>query len=54
LKISLSSGGLSAANAERLAASTLTLENKAMRDSNICEILLDDARYFVDVIPTAA
>jgi len=54
LKISLADDGLSAADAERLATTAMAPENKAMRDSNIREISLDDARYFAKVILTAA
>jgi alcohol dehydrogenase class IV len=54
LKISLKDDGLSAADAERLALTTMAPENKAMRDSNIREISLDDARHFAKVILTAA
>ena len=54
LKISLSDDGLSAADTERLATTTMAPENKAMRDSNIREITLDDARHFARVILTAA
>lgn len=54
LKISLSDDGLTAADAERLAATTMAPENKAMRDSNVREISLEDARHFANVILTAA
>ena len=54
LKIALSDDGLSAADTERLATTTMAPENKAMRDSNIREITLDDARHFAKVILTAA
>lgn len=54
LRISLSDDGLSAADAERLAITTMASENKSMRDSNIREITLDDARHFAKVILTAA
>jgi alcohol dehydrogenase class IV len=54
LKISLAGDGLSAADADRLATTAMAPENKAMRDSNIREITLDDARHFAKVILTAA
>jgi alcohol dehydrogenase class IV len=54
LNISLADEGLTAADAERLATTTMAPENKAMRDSNIREISLDDARHFAKVILTAA
>lgn len=54
LRISLSEDGLSAADTERLAVTTMAPENKAMRDSNIREITLEDARHFAKVILTAA
>lgn len=54
LKISLAEDGLSAADAERLAMTAMAPENKAMRDSNIREISLEDARHFAKVILTAA
>ncbi|MGH6891984.1 MAG: iron-containing alcohol dehydrogenase [Dongiaceae bacterium] len=54
LKISLAEDGLSAADAERLATTAMAPENKAMRDSNIREITLDDARHFAKAILTAA
>jgi alcohol dehydrogenase class IV len=54
LKISLADDGLSAADAERLAITTMASENKSMRDSNIREIGLEDARHFAKVILTAA
>jgi alcohol dehydrogenase class IV len=54
LKIALAEDGLGAADAERLAATTMAPENKAMRDSNIREVTLDDARHFARVILTAA
>jgi alcohol dehydrogenase class IV len=54
LKIALSDDGLSGADTERLATTTMAPENKAMRDSNIREITLDDARHFAKVILTAA
>ncbi len=54
LKISLAEDGLGAADSERLATTTMAPENKAMRDSNIREITLDDARRFAKVILTAA
>jgi alcohol dehydrogenase class IV len=53
LKISLADDGLSAADVERLATTTMAPENKAMRDSNIREISFDDARHFAKVILTA-
>jgi len=54
LKISLTDDGLTPADAERLATTAMAPENKAMRDSNIREISLDDARHFAKVILTAA
>jgi alcohol dehydrogenase class IV len=54
LKISLAEDGLSAADTERLAITTMAPENKAMRDSNVREIRLDDARHFAKIILTAA
>ena len=54
LKISLAEDGLNAADAERLATTTMAPENKAMRDSNIREISLEDARHFANAILTAA
>ncbi|HEY1383715.1 MAG TPA: iron-containing alcohol dehydrogenase [Dongiaceae bacterium] len=54
LKISLSGEGLSVTNVDQLATTTMAPENKAMRDSNIREITLDDARHFANVILTAA
>ena len=54
LKISLNDEGLTAADAERLATTTMAPENKAMRDSNIREISPEDARHFAKVILTAA
>ncbi|HET6619344.1 MAG TPA: iron-containing alcohol dehydrogenase [Dongiaceae bacterium] len=54
LKIALADDGLSAADAERLATTTMAPENKAMRDSNIREITLENARHFANVILTAA
>lgn len=54
LKISLEDDGLSAADMERLAITSMAPENKAMRDSNIREISLEDARHFAKLILTAA
>jgi alcohol dehydrogenase class IV len=54
LKISLAGESLSAADVDRLAATTMAPENKAMRDSNIREVTLEDARHFAKVILTAA
>lgn len=54
LTISLADDGLTAADAERLATTTMAPENKAMRDSNIREITLEDARRFAKVILSAA
>jgi alcohol dehydrogenase class IV len=54
LKISLAGESLSTADADRLATTTMAPENKAMRDSNIREVTLEDARHFAKVILTAA
>jgi alcohol dehydrogenase class IV len=54
LNVSLADDRLSVADAERLATTTMAPENKAMRDSNIREITLEDARHFAKVILTAA
>ena len=54
LKISLADDRLGAADVDRLAATTMAPENKSMRDSNIREITLEDARHFAKVILTAA
>ncbi|MEZ5833679.1 MAG: iron-containing alcohol dehydrogenase [Dongiaceae bacterium] len=54
LKISLTDDGLGADDAEHLATTTMAPENKAMRDSNIREISIEDARHFAKVILTAA
>lgn len=54
LKISLADDRLGSDDVDRLATTTMAPENKAMRDSNIREISLEDARHFAKVILTAA
>lgn len=54
LPISLGGDGLSAADAARLATVTMAPENKSMRDSNIREILPEDAQRIAGKVLTAA
>ena len=54
LPISLAKDGLSIMDCDRLAATTMAPENKAMRDSNIREITAADARHFAEMILSAA
>jgi alcohol dehydrogenase class IV len=54
LPISLVGDGLSAADAARLATVTMAPENKSMRDSNIREILPEDAQRIACKVLTAA
>ncbi len=54
LKISLEGDGLTEADSERLAQTTMAPENKAMRDSNIREITPADASRFALAILSAA
>jgi alcohol dehydrogenase class IV len=54
LPISLKGDGLSAADADRLAAVTMQPENKPMRDANIREVKDADAKWLAREVLTAA
>jgi alcohol dehydrogenase class IV len=54
LPISLAADGLSAQDAERLAAVTMQPENKPMRDANIREVKAADAAWLARAVLTAA
>ena len=54
LAVSLGKDGLCGGDADRLATATMAPENKSMRDSNIREIKIEDARRIAEVVLTAA